>query len=491
MVEKLEKTRLNYSQAGLGILVILGIFVFCQFVGFSLIIPLLVFFLGLHLFFFNKNCVELFWKLGLLLMLMVVTAFLFVTYFDIPALYIPVASVAILTALLFDDLGLSFVMSFLSSALVALIIQPQLSGVYQHLSAIDLLLIFFLGNLTAAYTIRDARTRGKFFSTGVCISVIEVVSLILLHHEMALGMWREFAFYYIRPLLLNGLIAALVAISTLKIFEYLFGALTNFSLLELSDKDQPLLKQMSLEAPGTYHHSMVVSDMSEAAADAIGANALLTRIGAYYHDVGKTVKPEYFTENQLVGGNKHDMIEPSMSRLVILNHVKEGMELAKKFKLNPKIIDFIPQHHGTGLMYYFYQKALEEAESPESVKEENFRYPGPKPQSRETAIVLLADSVEGAVRAMDDPTPVKIEETVRKVINNKFIDGQLDECLLTLKEIHRISATFTRVLSAMYHGRIKYPGKKNGSDHRNRKQTEKDSSESQSNPQARKKNPPA
>ena len=220
---------------------------------------------------------------------------------------------------------------------------------------------------------------------------------------------------------------------------------------------------MAIEAPGTYHHSLIVSNLAEAAADSIGANALLVRVGAYYHDIGKLIKAEYFTENQMVGYNKHDDIEPSMSRLVIFNHVTEGIELAKRQKLNPAIIDFIPQHHGTGLMYYFYQKALEEAKEGETVDENDFRYPGPKPQTRETAITLLADSVEGATRSLDEHTPTKIEETVKKVINNKFIDGQLDECNLTLKEINKISATFTRILSAMYHARIKYPEKKNGS----------------------------
>jgi len=219
---------------------------------------------------------------------------------------------------------------------------------------------------------------------------------------------------------------------------------------------------MILEAPGTYHHSLVVSNLAEAAADAIGADSLLTRVGAYYHDIGKMPKSEYFTENQLAGGNKHDAIEPSMSRLVLLNHVKEGIDLAKKNKLNQAIIDFIPQHHGTSLMHYFYQRAVEEAEEGEVVDQTDYRYPGPKPKTRETAITLLADSVEGATRSLDEPNPQNIEETVKKVINNKFIDVQLDECPLTLNEIDKITLTFIRILSAMYHGRVKYPEKKNG-----------------------------
>jgi putative nucleotidyltransferase with HDIG domain len=218
---------------------------------------------------------------------------------------------------------------------------------------------------------------------------------------------------------------------------------------------------MVVEAPGSYHHSLIVSNLAEAAADAIDAHSLLVRVGAYYHDVGKLVNPEYFTENQMVIGNKHDELEPSMSRLVIFNHVKEGIDLAQKHHINHRIIDFIPEHHGTSLMYYFYQKALAEGQ-PEGLEEKDYRYPGPKPQSKETAIVLLADSVEGATRSMDEHTPQRLEDVVRKVINNKFIDGQLDECNLTLREIDTIASTFVRVLSAMYHGRVKYPEKSNG-----------------------------
>jgi putative nucleotidyltransferase with HDIG domain len=206
---------------------------------------------------------------------------------------------------------------------------------------------------------------------------------------------------------------------------------------------------------------LIVSNLAEAAADAIDAHSLLVRVGAYYHDIGKMVHPEYFTENQMVTGNKHDELEPSMSRLVIFNHVKEGIELARKYHLNHRIIDFIPEHHGTSLMHNFYQKALAEGQS-EGLEEKDYRYPGPKPQSKETAIVLLADSVEGATRSLEEHTPQRIEDVVRKVINNKFIDGQLDECNLTLREIDTIATNFVRVLSAMYHGRVKYPENSNG-----------------------------
>jgi putative nucleotidyltransferase with HDIG domain len=214
---------------------------------------------------------------------------------------------------------------------------------------------------------------------------------------------------------------------------------------------------MILEAPGTYHHSLVVGNLSEAACGAVGANALLARIGAYYHDIGKLQKPDYFSENQNIKESRHDSLTPTMSKLVIMNHVKEGVELAGRYRLNPRIIDFIIQHHGNSLVYYFYRRALESLEEDQEIREEGFRYPGPKPSTKETAVVLLADSVEAAARALKEPTPAKIEELVHKIINNKFIDGQLDECDLTLKDLEKISALFIHILSGIYHGRITYP----------------------------------
>jgi putative nucleotidyltransferase with HDIG domain len=323
-------------------------------------------------------------------------------------------------------------------------------------------LTLFLGSLMGSYVVRDARARDQLIGAGVFVSVTHLGCLVLTNFDLLLFTDQNFNKNYLYPLAANGFICALMVVATLKIFENLFHILTNFSLLEVADSNRPVLKRMALEAPGTWQHSLTVSQLAEAAADAIGAHALLTRAGAYYHDIGKLTKSEYFTENQMYVDNKHDHIEPSMSRLVILNHVREGIELAKKINLHPTIIDFIPQHHGTGLIYYFYQKALESAEEGEVIRQDNFRYPGPKPQTKETAITLLADSVEGATRALDDPTPTKIEETVKKIVNNKFIDGQLDECNLTLKEINKISSTFTRILNAMYHARVKYPEKKNG-----------------------------
>lgn len=433
-------------------LLYLGLSAFCWLIEYSLLLPFYLFAVGFHLYFFRQSGFKRLLHLGLLLTLIVFTAHCMVMYTTVSSLYIPLAGISMLTMLLFNDLQLAFIMAFVSSALVGITMGESL----------EIMSLLFVGNLVGAYAVNDARTRGKLIGAGVFVSLTHVVGIVLMNPNLQVLMTKEFVVDFLYPLASSGFIAALLVAATLKIFESLFGVLTNYSLLELSDFNQPLLKRMVLEAPGTYHHSLVVSNLSEAAADAIGANALLTRVGAYYHDIGKMEKPEYFTENQLVGGNKHDNIEPSMSRLVILNHVKEGVDLAKKNKLNPMIIEFIPQHHGTSLIHYFYQKSLESAEKGEVIHEENFRYPGPRPQKRETAIVMLADSVEGAVRALDEPTPTKIETTVKKIINNKFIDGQLDECNLTLKEIDKITATFIRILGAMYHSRVKYPDIQNG-----------------------------
>ena len=442
-----------------------------------LIIPFLLLLGAIYLYYQKKGSVKLFLNMGLLLALLLLTSRAF-PFYGVSPFYIPAAGVALLVMLLYNDLQLTLLMSVVSSLMVGIVLWD-----------LELTIIFFIGSLTVAYYLKDARTRGKLIEAGFLIGLIQVLAVILLHPSWDWIGSKKFLTTYFRPLMINGFAVAAFVMGTLKAFEWVFGCLTNFSLLELSDFNHPLLKRLIMEAPGTYHHSLVVSNISEAAADSIGANALLARVGAYYHDIGKMVKPHYFTENQLLEGNKHDTLEPSMSRLVILNHVKEGIELARQYKLHPRIIDFIPEHHGTSLIHFFYQRALEEAGPDEKIDEQNFRYPGPKPQSRETAIIMMADSAEGSVRALDEPIPARINETVRKVINNKFIDGQLDECTITLKDLDKISATFGRVLSAMYHSRIKYPEKKNGNGHNDPKFTEAHSAQNPPSQKDRKKSP--
>jgi cyclic-di-AMP phosphodiesterase PgpH len=269
----------------------------------------------------------------------------------------------------------------------------------------------------------------------------------------------------------SGIVTAMIVGGALPLLENLFRITTDISWLELSDLNHPLLRRMTIEAPGTYHHSLVVANLAEAAAEKIGANATLCRVCSYFHDVGKLVKPQYFTENMSFERNPHDDLAPTMSALIIIAHVKEGVDLALTHKLNQRIIDIILEHHGTSLVYYFYQRALQQQEDARAggkimnirkedipeVQEESFRYPGPKPQTKESAIVSLADIVESASRSLEKPTPQKIEQLVNELIEERIADGQLDECDLTLGELRVIAERFRFTLMTMLHTRIAYP----------------------------------
>src|SRR5213080_958558 len=269
----------------------------------------------------------------------------------------------------------------------------------------------------------------------------------------------------------NGILTATLVGGVLPVLENLFGITTDISWLEASDLNHPLLRRMTIEAPGTYHHSLVVANLAEAAAEAIGANATLCRVCAYFHDVGKLVKPEYFTENMSFERNPHDDLAPTMSALIIIAHVKEGIDLALKHRLNRQIIDIIQEHHGTSLVYYFYQRALQQQDDARTggkimnireddipeVREESFRYPGPKPQTKESAIISLADMIESASRSLEKPTPQKIEQLVTELIGQRIADDQLVECDLTLGELRVIAKRFRFTLMTMLHTRIAYP----------------------------------
>lgn len=268
--------------------------------------------------------------------------------------------------------------------------------------------------------------------------------------------------------MINGVLVVGLAFILLPVFESVFDRVTDISLLELSDLNHPLLKRMMIEAPGTYHHSLSVSVLAESASQAVGANSLLARVGSYYHDIGKIPQSEYFTENQRdPSQSKHTRIVPSMSSAIIRNHVKNGIELGIQYKIKKRILQFIPEHQGTGIIYFFYRKAIENAAPDEKINPDDFRYLGPKPQSRETAIVMLADSTEAAARSLKEPTEESIRNIVRKIINDKFIDGQLDECELTLSDLHKIQESFIHNLQAVFHTRVSYPTAQPASDQPN------------------------
>jgi putative nucleotidyltransferase with HDIG domain len=256
-----------------------------------------------------------------------------------------------------------------------------------------------------------------------------------------------------------GLAVGFIVLGILPFIEKAFRITTSMTLLELADASHPLLRRLSLEAPGTYNHSLQVATLSEEAAEAIGANALLCRVASYYHDVGKINKPEYFVENQVDGMNRHLNLDPNLSFLIILGHVKDGIELAREYNLPTSIFTFIQQHHGTTLVEYFYHRACtqhEHADGP-AVSDVQYRYPGPKPKSKEIAVVMLADAVESATRAMAEPTASRIESLVHDLAMKRLMDGQFDECDLTMRDIERIERSLVKTLLGIYHGRIAYP----------------------------------
>jgi putative nucleotidyltransferase with HDIG domain len=262
---------------------------------------------------------------------------------------------------------------------------------------------------------------------------------------------------------LSGLIASLLASALIPLLESLFNATTDVALMELANLNHPLLKEMIVKAPGTYHHSLVVGSMVESAAEEIGANPLLAKVMSYYHDIGKTEPAQYFIENQKTGQNPHDHLSPHMSKTILIAHVKDGVELGLEHKLGKPIIDGIVQHHGTTLIQFFYNRAIEnQDEEIDEVQEEDFRYPGPRPQFREAALIMLADSIEAASRSLDEPTPMRLQNIVKNIIQRKFMDGQLEECNLTLKDLSIIEDAFIRVLLGIYHQRIDYPKRAGG-----------------------------
>jgi len=315
------------------------------------------------------------------------------------------------------------------------------------------------GSLVAVYVLDHYRERLAIIRAGLIIGLASACVVLALQFYGSTGTsWTVFLIRTIGALL-SGLIGSMLASLLLPILESLFEVTTDIRLLELSNLNKPILRRLAVEAPGTYHHSIVVGTLAEAAAEAIGANPLLVRVGAYYHDIGKLKKASYYVENQIYTANKHENLTPNMSSLILASHVKDGLAMAEEIGLARKVRDMIPQHHGTRLMTYFYQKARDAAdEKHRAVSEDDFRYPGPKPQSREAAILMLADQVEAAARTLQDPNPGQIESLIRRLVQATIQDGQFDECDITLKDLDEISSSFQRVIAGIHHHRIEYPG---------------------------------
>ncbi|MCD6575257.1 HDIG domain-containing protein [Candidatus Aerophobetes bacterium] len=364
---------------------------------------------------------------------------------QIPDIFIPVAFLSILFSLFFN-----IPLSILALSTVCILFAFS-SGEFQ------LLPVWFCGGMAGVYGASIIHHRTDITRVGFWVGVVNISSF------GGVGLLENFSsmepFFGVLWGLGSGIFSSILVNITLPYFETYFGITTDIRLLELADLNHPLLHRLSIEAPGTYHHTITVASLAVAAAENIGANPLLARVGAYYHDVGKVTRPHFFYENVRMkeGDDYHSRVSPNLSSMIIISHVKDGVELARIFRLPQVVIDIIAQHHGTSLIAYFYRKALLEKKGKEPVNESDFRYPGPKPRTKEAAIVMLADSVEADFRFSSGKSSKEIKERVQKVIDNKLKDHQLDEADLSLRDLNLIAEAFVRVLTGLSHTRKRYP----------------------------------
>lgn len=396
-----------------------------------------------QLFFNNFHLLAL----TVIILLMLLLIYFIYVIGDLSMYLIPFATGGILLCVLFDSrLALRILMGV--SFMAAVILDY------------DFFVLFFsfVSGSIGIYTVSKVRHRSEFYRSMLVLPIANVLIVLALNSTISFVDMEEFL-YLLMIAVLNGILSPVLTIGLLPIFESVFRISTDITLLELSDSNHPLLRQLALQAPGTFHHSLVVGNLSETAAESIGANSLLVRVASYYHDIGKMLKPEYFVENQRGGENPHNKLKPNMSALILKSHVKEGLRMAREYKLPREVTDIIQQHHGTSLIVYFYHKAKQE-DPGTTLTERDFRYDGPKPQTKEAGIIMLADSVEAVSRVLKEPTPSRLRGMVRDITMKKFQEGELDECELTLKDLNRISEAFLHILTGIFHHRIDYPSEK-------------------------------
>ncbi|MGM0897111.1 MAG: HD family phosphohydrolase [Bacillota bacterium] len=369
--------------------------------------------------------------------------------FDVAISFIfPTAFAGILVRLLVDERTAVFVMILISTC-AGMMLQSGYAGIFQ----MDAALYVLFGGLTGIYLIRNGHRSIRILPISLAVAGVHLLYaafyLLMSQSQYTPG---EVGFYAAAAIA-AGLLSGTLAMGLLPLFESAFGILSTMKLIELSNPNHPLLKKILTETPGTYHHSVMVANLSDAACEAIGANGLLARVGCYYHDIGKTINPQYFIENQ-THGNPHDHLTPEQSRDIILAHGRDGAAILKKHKMPKELVDIAEQHHGTTLLKFFYYKAKKQHED---LAEEPYRYTGPKPQTRENAIIMIADSLEAAVRSMDAPNTEKIRKMVDAITEDKLKDGQFDECDITLKELKRVKSVMCETLNGIFHSRIAYP----------------------------------
>lgn len=418
---------------------------FQNILGLLLLNSILILLLALYIYIYHKTVYHEINKLILLGVLYLAIIFIAKIIGEISGYLIPVAFVSMLIAITIDS-SLALWVTFLISLNIGIIFFGE----------INYMIVALAGGFISVFSIRKATQRSSLTRAGLLIAIINVFSIT------ALGLIHGYSTDIILKNnmwgILNGFISAILTIGILPFLESFFDISSSFRLMELSNPNQPLLKQLLVEAPGTYHHSVIVGNLAEAAAEEIGANSLLARVGAYYHDIGKLKRPYFFAENQEAYKNTHDDMEPSLSALVIASHVKDGIDMARKYKLPKSIIDIINQHHGTGIISYFYHRALQASTNKSTeVNEESYRYSGPKPQTKEAGIILLADMLEAEARTLNSPTSTRIKNLTQNVITRNLENGQLDECNLTLRELNKIKEVFSKILTGMFHNRVEYP----------------------------------
>lgn len=381
----------------------------------------------------------------LILLLMVAGLIKVLSLTDIPSLpYLaPVSFAAMLTAILVKR-EIALMLTAIISLLGGIIVEYNLA----------LTIFYFVSGVIAVLSLFNFQRQRDLVRSGWILVVANLVTVSALN----LLFRSSFSFDSVILAATNGFLSSVLAIGSLPFLEHIFKITTSIRLLELANPSNPLLRRLQIEAPGTYHHSIMVGNLAEAAAEGIGADTLWVRVGSYYHDIGKIKRPYFFVENQFSLENPHEKLNPSLSTLIITYHVKDGVEIAREHGLPDKLIDIIEQHHGTDLVRYFYQRATENLQGERDILiEDDFRYEGPKPQTKEAALVMLADSVEAAVKALNKPTPAKIEGMIQKIIRERLDDGQFDECNLTLKDLNSIKNSFIKILGGMFHSRIEYP----------------------------------
>ncbi|WP_391116100.1 HD family phosphohydrolase [Psychrobacillus sp. L3] len=388
---------------------------------------------------------------SLFISVLIMNVLQFISYnFDVVIAFIfPTAIVSMLVYLLVNE-RMAFITTIIIAAYAGFIFQEGYTNVFQ----MEISLYILFGGISGVFALQRMRNNSQILRSSLIVASVNIVFIVfyLLMTKTTYGL-TDLLFYF-GAAILSGILSGALTIGILPFFESAFGILSTMKLIELSNPNHPLLKKILTETPGTYHHSVMVANLAEAACEAIGANGLLARVSCYYHDIGKTKRPGFFIENQMNGYNPHDNLPPEASRDIIIAHAVDGANILRKYKMPKEIVDVAEQHHGTSLLKFFYYKANEKNDK---VKEKDFRYNGPKPQTKENAIISVADSIEAAVRSMKEPNAEKVHALIESIVKEKLQDGQFDECDLSLREIKKIKESFYTTMNGIFHSRIEYP----------------------------------